>query len=121
MPNAKLEAKVDRYSFFVRLLPPLLHTGLARRTNIAISLTIICPTRTEPSPQAVQLLRNDAQERSTVNQISAKYLLDPPVVNLPHDADNPGQLGQKRLKITQFHWVVLHQVFLYARILRQTG
>jgi len=37
MPNAKLGAKVDRYSFFVRLLPPLLHTGLARRTNIAIS------------------------------------------------------------------------------------
>src|SRR5438128_2584602 len=40
MPNAKLGAKVDRYSFFVRLLPPLLHAGLARRTNIAISLTI---------------------------------------------------------------------------------
>ena len=38
MPNAKLGAKVDRYSFFVRLLPPLLHTGLARRTNIAIAL-----------------------------------------------------------------------------------
>jgi len=38
MPNAKLGAKVDRYSFFVRLLPPLLHTGLARRTNIAITL-----------------------------------------------------------------------------------
>ena len=37
MPNAKLGAKVDRYSFFVRLLPPLLHTGLARRTNIPIS------------------------------------------------------------------------------------
>jgi hypothetical protein len=35
MPNAKLGAKVDRYSFFVRLLPPLLHTGLARRTNQA--------------------------------------------------------------------------------------
>jgi len=34
MPNAKLGAKVDRYSFFVRLLPPLLHTGLTRRTNI---------------------------------------------------------------------------------------
>jgi hypothetical protein len=40
MPNAKLGAKVDRYSFFVRLLPPLLHTGLARRTNIAITLRI---------------------------------------------------------------------------------
>jgi hypothetical protein len=39
MPNAKLGAKVDRYSFFVRLLPPLLHTGLARRTNIPIALT----------------------------------------------------------------------------------
>jgi hypothetical protein len=38
MPNAKLGAKVDRYSFFVRFLPPLLHTGLARRTNIAIAL-----------------------------------------------------------------------------------
>jgi hypothetical protein len=36
MPNAKLGAKVDRYSFFVRLLPPLLHTGLARRTNNSI-------------------------------------------------------------------------------------
>src|ERR1700746_3526851 len=36
MPNAKLGAKVDRYSFFVRLLPPLLHTGLARRTNILL-------------------------------------------------------------------------------------
>ena len=40
MPNAKLGAKVDRYSFFVRLLPPLLHTGLARRTNISITLKI---------------------------------------------------------------------------------
>jgi hypothetical protein len=37
MPNAKLGAKVDRYSFFVRLLPPLLHIGLARRTNIAVT------------------------------------------------------------------------------------
>jgi hypothetical protein len=40
MPNAKLGAKVDRYSFFVRLLPPLLHIGLARRTNIPISLKL---------------------------------------------------------------------------------
>jgi hypothetical protein len=38
MPNAKLGAKVDRYSFLVRILHSLLHTGLARRTNIAISL-----------------------------------------------------------------------------------
>jgi hypothetical protein len=38
MPNAKLGAKVDRYSFLVRLLPPLLHAGLTRRTNIAITL-----------------------------------------------------------------------------------
>ena len=45
MPNAKLGAKVDRYSFFVRLLPPLLHTGLARRTNIPITLTF-------PEPRA---------------------------------------------------------------------
>ena len=29
---------MDRYSFLVRLLPPLLHAGLARRTNIPISL-----------------------------------------------------------------------------------
>ena len=43
MPNAKLGAKVDRYSFFVRLLPPLLHTGLARRTNIAIAPTTSRP------------------------------------------------------------------------------
>jgi hypothetical protein len=56
MPNAKLGAKVDRYSFFVRLLPPLLHTGLARRTNIAITLTTVRPPtrfvrarRTRPS------------------------------------------------------------------------
>jgi hypothetical protein len=41
MPNAKLGAKVDRYFFFVRLLPPLLHTGLARRTNIAITLKTV--------------------------------------------------------------------------------
>jgi hypothetical protein len=41
MPNAKLGAKVDRYSFFVRRLPPLLHTGLARRTNILITLKIL--------------------------------------------------------------------------------
>ena len=38
MPNAKLGAKVDRYSFFVRILHSLLHTGLARRTKIAITL-----------------------------------------------------------------------------------
>jgi hypothetical protein len=37
MPNAKLGAKVDRYSFFVRILHSLLHTGLARRTNSAIA------------------------------------------------------------------------------------
>jgi hypothetical protein len=29
---------VDRYSFLVRLLPPLLHAGLSRRTNISITL-----------------------------------------------------------------------------------
>jgi hypothetical protein len=29
---------VDRYSFLVRLSHPLLHAGLARRTNIAITL-----------------------------------------------------------------------------------
>ena len=29
---------MDRYSFLVRILPPLLHAGLPRRTNIAISL-----------------------------------------------------------------------------------
>jgi hypothetical protein len=29
---------VDRYSFLVRLLHPLLHAGLSRRTNIAITL-----------------------------------------------------------------------------------
>src|SRR5260370_8354330 len=39
MPNAKLGAKVDRYSFLVRILHSLLHTGLARRTNIPIALT----------------------------------------------------------------------------------
>src|ERR1700751_133107 len=33
MPRAKLRAKVDRYSFFVRLLPPLLHTGLTALTS----------------------------------------------------------------------------------------
>jgi len=38
MPNAKLGAKVDRYSFLVRILHSLLHTGLARRTNIALTL-----------------------------------------------------------------------------------
>ena len=38
MPSAKLGAKVDRYSFLVRILHSLLHTGLARRTNIAIAL-----------------------------------------------------------------------------------
>src|SRR5450759_2071120 len=38
MPNAKLGAKVDRYSFLVRILHSLLHTVLARRTNIAITL-----------------------------------------------------------------------------------
>jgi hypothetical protein len=29
---------VDRYSFLVRLLPPLLHAGLSRRTKIPIAL-----------------------------------------------------------------------------------
>jgi hypothetical protein len=38
MPNAKLGAKVDRYSFLVRIFHSLLHTGLARRTKIAITL-----------------------------------------------------------------------------------
>jgi len=43
MPNAKLGAKVDRYSFLVRILHSLLHTGLARRTNISISLIDLGP------------------------------------------------------------------------------
>jgi hypothetical protein len=34
----KTRGQVDRYSFLVRLLPPLLHAGLSRRTNIAIAL-----------------------------------------------------------------------------------
>jgi hypothetical protein len=33
---------VDRYSFLVRIFPPLLHAGLSRRTNIAISLIRPC-------------------------------------------------------------------------------
>jgi hypothetical protein len=37
MPKAKLGAKVDRYSFFVRLTRPLLPTGLARCTNIRVT------------------------------------------------------------------------------------
>src|SRR5260370_34538674 len=45
-PSRKVKAElapitigqVDRYSFLVRLLPPLLHAGLSRRTNVAISL-----------------------------------------------------------------------------------
>jgi hypothetical protein len=36
---------VDRYSFPVRLLPPLLHAGLSRRTNISIALKISLPNR----------------------------------------------------------------------------
>src|ERR1019366_2044041 len=50
---AKLGAKVDRYSFFVRLLPPLLHTGLARRTNIPITLTtgVLSVIALKPRPE----------------------------------------------------------------------
>src|SRR5215831_16204153 len=33
----KTRGRVDRYSFLVRLLPPLLHAGLARRTVTGIS------------------------------------------------------------------------------------
>jgi hypothetical protein len=32
----KTRGRVDRYSFLVRLLPPLLHAGLARRTVMEI-------------------------------------------------------------------------------------
>ena len=32
---------MDRYSFLVRILPPLLHAGLSRRTNIAIKRNLI--------------------------------------------------------------------------------
>ena len=56
MPNAKLGAKVDRYSFFVRLLPPLLHTGLARRTNIAITLIYIHGPAVAPTKQVVEII-----------------------------------------------------------------
>jgi len=35
----KTRGRVDRYSFLVRILHSLLHTGLSRRTNIAITLT----------------------------------------------------------------------------------
>src|SRR5437660_8391981 len=55
MPNAKLGAKVDRYSFFVRLLPPLLHTGLARRTNIPITLKTP-RSRSEPLDERNRLI-----------------------------------------------------------------
>jgi hypothetical protein len=37
MPKAKLGAKVDRYSFLMRLTPPLLPTGLTRFTNIRVT------------------------------------------------------------------------------------
>jgi hypothetical protein len=57
MPNAKLGAKVDRYSFFVRLLPPLLHTGLARRTNIAIAL--ISPKKGKQTAQAAHAVNDN--------------------------------------------------------------
>jgi hypothetical protein len=50
MPNAKLGAKVDRYSFLVRIFHSLLHTGLARRTKIPISL--IVPQKGEQTAQA---------------------------------------------------------------------
>jgi hypothetical protein len=43
---------VDRYSFLVRLLPPLLHAGLSRRTNIAIALKI--PEKGEEKAQACE-------------------------------------------------------------------
>src|SRR5664280_244198 len=33
----KTRGRVDRYSFLVGILPPLLHAGLARRTDTAIS------------------------------------------------------------------------------------
>jgi len=33
----KTRGRVDRYSLLVGILPPLLHTGLARRTEIACS------------------------------------------------------------------------------------
>lgn len=37
-----------RYSFLVRILPPLLQAGLSRRTNIAIALRILlCGTKRE--------------------------------------------------------------------------
>ena len=42
---------MDRYSFLVRLFHPLLHAGLSRRTNIAISLKI---------PRATVVLRASA-------------------------------------------------------------
>jgi hypothetical protein len=75
MPNAKLGAKVDRYSFFVRLLPPLLHTGLARRTNIAIALTnpyLVDPDRPSEAIRRVKDLKNLSGE---VQCLSAVPLL----------------------------------------------
>jgi hypothetical protein len=60
MPNAKLGAKVDRYSFFVRLLPPLLHTGLARRTNILIAQN---PSMSDPLISTTIVYNQEAKER----------------------------------------------------------
>jgi hypothetical protein len=37
--QCKTQGQVDRYSFLVRLFHPLLHAGLSRRTNKAITLT----------------------------------------------------------------------------------
>ena len=55
---------MDRYSFLVRLLPPLLHAGLARRTNIPI--TLIIPVFPD-TPQAVVSLCTHLPRWSTSN------------------------------------------------------
>jgi hypothetical protein len=44
---------VDRYSFLVRLLPPLLHAGLSRRTNISIALKF--PEKGEEKAQSGEI------------------------------------------------------------------
>src|SRR5262252_5950362 len=65
----KTRGRVDRYSFLVRLLPPLLHAGLARRTVIRIyrQLTFLSPETVRcVSNITLLLLRRRFSERPAI-------------------------------------------------------
>ena len=96
MPNAKLGAKVDRYSFFVRLLPPLLHTGLARRTNISFTL--------KPPAGDKGLLPDPEQDNSSLRHCDRLRVVENTQIVVSPQVANVNRTAKPRIFESQSEW-----------------